>query len=287
MTNNDPWGVSPSSMHKICTELADAEFRKEILTVILERWNDLGSTWRNYYKALVLYEYLLLHGPESHVAAAIQNGNQEDIHAIQRLCKYEHTDSQGKDQGVNVRTRAVAVLKLLEDYRALDSAREAAAINRKIMLSRKQVANGASYECSKQTLGPDSNKMSPASLSNKKNTADDDWGEMVCVHPVGSSNSKLESPSESPQDKALQLTVDGALNFDAIGGDDDFVYNGDFNEFQSVPPSQSQKELSTDLEKLELVETKVSTTQHIEASSTLAGFLSLHSDLVDLDRRNT
>lgn len=62
-TNNDPWGPHGSEMSKIAEEALDSEKYREIMTVIARRLTDTGENWRHVYKALLLLEHLVKHGP--------------------------------------------------------------------------------------------------------------------------------------------------------------------------------------------------------------------------------
>lgn len=135
MTNNDAWGVIPSEMHELVRELEFDDSKREIIETIRERWNDSTSTWRNIYKALTVYEYLILHGPESFIYCTRSEGR--DAARLRELGSFQYSDSQGKDQGINVSTKASAILKLLQDDTTLGQSRQAALENRKTMLSRR------------------------------------------------------------------------------------------------------------------------------------------------------
>ena len=62
-TNNDPWGPHGGEMAKIAEEAMDHEKYREIMTVIARRLTESGDNWRHIYKALLLLEYLVRHGP--------------------------------------------------------------------------------------------------------------------------------------------------------------------------------------------------------------------------------
>lgn len=136
MTNNDAWGSSPSTMHELVVQLGESRRRAEILEVIRDRWESPDSTWRNIYKALALYEYLLLHGPEDFIQSA--RATSKDLLALQCLTHYQYTDSQGKDQGINVQTKAATVITLLQSEINLRRAREDAATKRARMQVRSR-----------------------------------------------------------------------------------------------------------------------------------------------------
>lgn len=146
LTNNDSWGLSPSQMFSVCQEAGcgDTHIRQDILGVLRERMESSDSTWRNIYKALMIYEYCLLHGSlEGFLNPLKEDRGGEEIMADMKTLHdlefdYHYIDSQGKDQGINVRTRAKAILTLLQDWNGeLQNARNAAHSNRSIMFTRR------------------------------------------------------------------------------------------------------------------------------------------------------
>lgn len=148
LTNNDPWGASPTELRELCQSLDKCdgdddieEGRNEILVILRQRWSSEDSTWRNIYKSLQMYEYFLLHSSKEYLSWLQRDGGGElDIKELNRLTEFEYVDSSGKDQAINVRTRAEIILKLLRDPMELEGARKDAALNRKTMMMRKKEA---------------------------------------------------------------------------------------------------------------------------------------------------
>ena len=146
-TSNDPWGPSSTQM----SEIADLTYNmvslplfivlassnlyqvafSEIMQMIWKRLNDHGKNWRHVYKALVLLEYLIKTGSEkvkifhrstctqfvANLSAlnSLQVAQQckENIFAIQTLKDFQFVE-ENKDQGLNVREKAKAMVSLLK-----------------------------------------------------------------------------------------------------------------------------------------------------------------------------
>ena len=97
--------------------------------MIWKRLNDHGKNWRHVYKALVLLEYLIKTGSEKvklkvafykYIAnlsksSVLQVAQQckENIFAIQTLKDFQFVE-ENKDQGLNVREKAKAMVSLLK-----------------------------------------------------------------------------------------------------------------------------------------------------------------------------
>ncbi|PWZ33049.1 Epsin-2 [Zea mays] len=77
--------------------------------------------WREAYKALLLLDHLLTHGPRS-VAVEFQ----KDREAIERMATFQHIDERGFNWGRTVTSKSERVLKLLERGPFLEEERERA-----------------------------------------------------------------------------------------------------------------------------------------------------------------
>lgn len=62
-TSNEPWGPHGSAMADIANECYNPEKYQEIMSVIARRLADTDENWRHVYKALLLLEYIIKHGP--------------------------------------------------------------------------------------------------------------------------------------------------------------------------------------------------------------------------------
>jgi len=116
-TSNDPWGPSSTQMCEIADLTYNVIAFSEIMQMIWKRVNDSGKNWRHVYKALVLLEYLIKTGSEK-VAAQCK----ENLFSIQTLKDFQFID-ENKDQGLNVREKAKALVALLKDDEKLKNER--------------------------------------------------------------------------------------------------------------------------------------------------------------------
>lgn len=111
---------SPTDIARAC---ADREGYRQTLAVLAKRLaTPPGPDWRRPYKALLLLDFLLKHGPPAIVAEVAANGPLLD-----RLARFEYKDAHGRDHGVNVRERAKRLAALAADPAAIAAARAAAA----------------------------------------------------------------------------------------------------------------------------------------------------------------
>jgi len=116
-TSNDPWGPSSTQMCEIADLTYNVIAFSEIMQMIWKRVNDSGKNWRHVYKALVLLEYLIKTGSEK-VAAQCK----ENLFSIQTLKDFQFIE-ENKDQGLNVREKAKALVSLLKDDEKLKNER--------------------------------------------------------------------------------------------------------------------------------------------------------------------
>ncbi|KAL5991956.1 hypothetical protein ACLOJK_012868 [Asimina triloba] len=121
-TNGNPWGPDTRTMGMISRaafEIDDYWRIVEILHKRLSRYD--RKNWRESYKALVLLEHLLTHGPES-VAAEFRS--DQDI--IRELGSFQYIDERGFNWGLTVRKKSERILQLLENGRLLKEERDRA-----------------------------------------------------------------------------------------------------------------------------------------------------------------
>lgn len=134
-TNNEPWGASSTLMEKIAQGTYNYREREEILGMIFRRFTEkTASEWRQIYKALQLLEYLIKHGSERFIDDVRNN-----LNLVKMLESFHYIDSQGRDQGINVRNRASQLVKLLESDEMIRQERKKA---RETMKKYKGVAGG-------------------------------------------------------------------------------------------------------------------------------------------------
>lgn len=63
-TNMDTWGPHGKTMGEIAEACYDPEGYRQVLGVIARRLQEKEERWRMCYKALLLLEYLIKHGPK-------------------------------------------------------------------------------------------------------------------------------------------------------------------------------------------------------------------------------
>ncbi|CCH46987.1 Epsin-1 [Wickerhamomyces ciferrii] len=129
-TNNEPWGASSTLMQKIAAGTYNYREREEIIGMIFRRFTEKASNeWRQIYKALQLLDYLLKNGSERFVDDARAN-----LSLITMLRSFHYIDSQGRDQGINVRTKAKTLVEILNNDSQLRSERKKSRENSKKFL---------------------------------------------------------------------------------------------------------------------------------------------------------
>lgn len=92
--------TTPWSHAEITKRSYHGEEYKQILGILARRLHSEPNHWRHIYKSLLLLEYMAKNGPKKIVPELKSNGK-----VFTRLHKFEYVDSQGKDQGLNVRNR--------------------------------------------------------------------------------------------------------------------------------------------------------------------------------------
>ncbi|XP_012991107.3 epsin-1 isoform X1 [Esox lucius] len=117
-TSNDPWGPSSSQMADISDLTYNVVACNEIMTMLWKRLKD-DKNWRHIYKSLTLLEYLLKTGSDR-----VLNTMKDNVYIVKALTEFRFQDKDGKDQGVNVREKAKAVLILMEDDEKLKEERD-------------------------------------------------------------------------------------------------------------------------------------------------------------------
>ncbi|WWC72302.1 uncharacterized protein I206_106264 [Kwoniella pini CBS 10737] len=121
-TNDDPWGASSTLMQQI----ADGAQFNEIMPTIYARFMEKEAReWRQIYKALTLLEFLVKNGSERVVDDA-----RAHVSTIKMLRSFHYIDEKGKDQGINVRNRAMEIASLLGDVEKIRQERRKAKSNK-------------------------------------------------------------------------------------------------------------------------------------------------------------
>lgn len=121
-TNGNPGGPDARTLKMISRaafEVDDYWRIVEILHKILIRFEK--GNWRASYKALIVLEHLLTHGPER-----VAEEFQSDRDGIKEMQNFQHIDEKGFNWGLNVRKKSERILKLLEKGPLLKEERDKA-----------------------------------------------------------------------------------------------------------------------------------------------------------------
>jgi len=121
-TNGDASPPNVKTMGLIARQAFEIDEYVRIADVLHRRFAGFDRRqWREAYKALLLLEHLLTHGPRS-VAAEFQ----KDREAIDRMATFQYIDEKGFNWGLTVKSKSERVLKLLERGPFLEEERERA-----------------------------------------------------------------------------------------------------------------------------------------------------------------
>ena len=121
-TNGDASPPNAKTMSLIAREAFEIDEYLRISDILHTRLATFDRRqWREPYKALLLLEHLLTHGPRS-VALEFQ----KDRAVIQQMATFQHIDERGFNWGLTVKGKSERVLKLLERGPFLEEERERA-----------------------------------------------------------------------------------------------------------------------------------------------------------------
>ncbi|CAO2182386.1 unnamed protein product [Urochloa humidicola] len=121
-TNGDASPPNVKTMGLIARQAFEIDEYVRIADILHRRFAGFDRRqWREAYKALLLLEHLLTHGPRS-VAAEFQ----KDTDAIRRMAAFQHIDEKGFNWGLTVKGKSERVLRLLERGPFLEEERERA-----------------------------------------------------------------------------------------------------------------------------------------------------------------
>lgn len=220
-TNNEPWGASTTLMEQIAQGTYNLREREEILGMIFRRFTEKrANEWRQIYKALQLLDYLIKHGSERFI-----DDTRSSISLIRMLESFHYIDSQGRDQGINVRNRAKALAELLSDDEKIRNERKKA---RETAKKYKGVAGGSANQTGKLNAraGFNSTKVHGISISAE---SDEEEEEGISSGPPSTkpSSSNFADLLDSQESQA---TTPGRADAEDEDDDDEFA------EFQSAAP---------------------------------------------------
>ncbi|GCE98635.1 Epsin-3 [Zygosaccharomyces mellis] len=221
-TNNEPWGTSSTLMEYIAQGTYNLREREEILGMVFRRFTEkTANEWRQIYKALQLLDYLIKHGSERFI-----DDTRYSMSLIRMLESFHYIDSQGRDQGINVRSRAKALIELLSDDNKIRAERRKA---RETSKKYKGVAGGTAGTGNRSIFG---SKSKGISVSADYDTDDDDVGESNNEESLGiMEDSSTKLPPAPIEENLLHVSEDGDV---------------EFGEFQCAPPEDNGSLSTTD-----------------------------------------
>uniref|UniRef100_A0A0P4WG78 ENTH domain-containing protein n=1 Tax=Scylla olivacea TaxID=85551 RepID=A0A0P4WG78_SCYOL len=228
-TSNDPWGPSSTLMSEVADLTYNVVAFTEIMQMIWKRLNDHGRNWRHVYKALVLLEYLIKTGSEK-----VADQCKENIFAIETLKDFQYFE-ENKDQGMNVREKAKALVTLLKDEERLRNERVRA------LKAKERFAQSVSG------IGSDSTFVTSTSRPSERNAfgIKDGPSELEAARPqtVGEEELQLQlalamSKEEAEQEEQKKRSDDVRLQMAITQSEEDFNgVNGGGARPASTPPS--------------------------------------------------
>lgn len=248
-TNNEPWGASSTLMEQIAQGTYNIREREEIIGMIFRRFTEKsGSEWRQIYKALQLLEYLIKHGSERFI-----DDSRNSISIVKLLESFHYIDSQGRDQGINVRNRAKALSELLADDNKIRAERKKA---RETAKKYKGVAGGSASMGTglpaNTRAGFASSRSQGISVSADFDSDEDDsdvYNKSKSIEGAGrfkdnvsQGNSARVSQTNSDEDffSTSKSTATSSKNqLTAMNDDDDDDDDDEFTDFQSAIPTSS------------------------------------------------
>ncbi|KAJ8464801.1 hypothetical protein OPV22_027353 [Ensete ventricosum] len=120
-TRTKPWPPRDTRTLRVISRAAfEVDDFWRVAEVLHKRFKRFDrKRWRKAYKAMILVEHLLTHGPLS-----FADELQSDKEAIQRMCNFQYVDERGHNWGLTVKKKAERVLKLLEKGPFLEEERD-------------------------------------------------------------------------------------------------------------------------------------------------------------------
>ncbi|KZV58355.1 ENTH/VHS family protein isoform 1 [Dorcoceras hygrometricum] len=111
ITNGDSCAQDASAMSMISRAAFEVDDYERIVHILHHRLSKFEAwNWRATYKALVLLEYLLTHGP-----LRISEEFQSDQQTITHMATFQYVDHKGFDWGSCVKEKSDRIMRLLED----------------------------------------------------------------------------------------------------------------------------------------------------------------------------
>ncbi|XP_027351471.1 epsin-3-like [Abrus precatorius] len=110
-TNENPWPPDTRTTRVISRSAFEVDEYERIVEILHHRFSKFDKGyWRASYKALILLEHLLTHGPKR-----ISEEFQCDIHVIEEIGQFQYIDEKGFNWGLSVRRLSERISKLLRN----------------------------------------------------------------------------------------------------------------------------------------------------------------------------
>ncbi|CAI9768300.1 unnamed protein product [Fraxinus pennsylvanica] len=111
ITNGDSMAANTNAMRLISRAAFEVDDYERIVHILHQRLSKFDTwNWRASYKALILLEHLLTHGPQR---LADEFESEEDI--IREMANFRYVDEKGFNWGLSVQKKSERILNLLED----------------------------------------------------------------------------------------------------------------------------------------------------------------------------
>ncbi|KAI4346971.1 hypothetical protein L6164_007829 [Bauhinia variegata] len=121
-TNENPWPPDTRTMRVISRAAFEVDDYWRIVEILHKRLQKFDKrNWRVSFKALILLESLLTHGPQR-----IFEEFQSDKDVIKEITQFQYIDERGFNWGLSMRKLSERILKLLESEDFLKGERERA-----------------------------------------------------------------------------------------------------------------------------------------------------------------
>ncbi|KAM1708273.1 hypothetical protein ACFX2K_001267 [Malus domestica] len=110
-TNENPWPPDTRSIGVISRAAFEVDDYCRIVDILRKRLLNFNrKNWRGSYKALILLEHLLCHGP-----LRVAGEFEDDKDLIKEMERFQYIDEKGFNWGLSLRKLSKRVLKLVED----------------------------------------------------------------------------------------------------------------------------------------------------------------------------
>ncbi|KAF3641112.1 putative U-box domain-containing protein 33-like [Capsicum annuum] len=118
-TNGTPGAPDTKTLKIIAKAAFEVDDYWRIVGILHKKLSSFDKkNWRVSYKAVIVLEHLLTHGPES-----VAEEFQSDKDVIREMESFQLIDEKGFNWGLNVRKKSERILKLLEDVQLLKEER--------------------------------------------------------------------------------------------------------------------------------------------------------------------